>query len=62
MGDMKSYTSCILLKMMSLLLTVTMQVFITQKRTNNILKLDSKSSNLSIDPFKNIDFSDFTSN
>ena len=42
---------------MSLLLTVTLQVFKIRKRGRKIIKVDSKSENLSPDSLKNIDFS-----
>ena len=43
--------------MMSLLLRITLQIFIIRKQAKKIIKVDSKSSNLSPDWLKNIDFS-----
>ena len=44
--------------MISTLLTLTLQVFKIRKQGKKIIKVDSKSSNLSPDSLKNIDFSE----
>ena len=43
--------------MMSLLLTLTLQLFKIQKRGKKTIKVGNKISNLSPDSLKNIDFS-----